>query len=95
MPGRAHAARSRQFGACSTAPTEETPPGAVTGLARVRRPCGDKAPPFPGSCLPPPLHARRAQCLAPAGALDARRTESPALAPGQVVLLRLGFNVAL
>lgn len=31
----------------------------------------------------------------PAGALDARGTESLALAPGQVVLLRLGFNLAL
>lgn len=57
---------------------------ASTGVARVRRPCGDKAPPFPGSCPPLPLHARAGT------AQDAYGTESQALGD----LLDLGVNLA-
>lgn len=57
---------------------------ASTGVARVRRPCGDKAPPSPGSCPPLPLHARAGT------AQDAYGTESQA--PGD--LLDLGVNLA-
>lgn len=77
-----------ELGACSAAPAMETPLPAIAGLARASTPFGDTAARFPGSCPPSPLRALRAPWTR-------TRPNSGALAPGQALQLRLGFNLAL
>lgn len=89
-------ARVRARGAAPAAPTEDTPPGAVTGPVRVPGPCGDKATPFPGSCQLGRSTPPAGTALGTRRALWARTGPNPGpLAPGEVVLLRLGFHFAL